>query len=229
MDHPFRYLTAITVALIVTSILLYLMKPLPAPRIAIEFQGFTPAKTKVFHMKLNTNYTSEVQFSSVTDNDNWFYSSASSTNYPTEQTNAYCIFYITNHGPTRIWCRSEYWEVEARTPQGWVTNTIAYNTTSPESVGPAKAEILDKFVPIDAIEWRVTGSYFYYPRHTPCFEFQGWLADDLHKTRVNSCKAFQYMVLPVICLLAIDRPPEEKQVYFHTPYFTNRPPAVATP
>jgi hypothetical protein len=120
--------------------------------------------------------------------------------------------------------------VEARTAQGWVTNhTRHLITTYDWSVGAKTINKFSVYIPIDAIEWRVTGEYSYYPRHAACLEFQGWLYDDLHKTGANSSTAFRYMVMPVIYILAIDRPPEEKRVYFHTPYFTNRPSAVLTP
>jgi hypothetical protein len=208
----------------VLSIVLYLMKPLPPPRVAIEFKGFTPTNTEVFHMELDTNDTKQVRF-----RDGWHVALASSTNYPTEQTNAFCTLYLTNQGPTRIWWISMDCAVEARTPQGWVTNYSRHYTTIPWSVGSQTKDKFIVYVPIDAIEWRVTGDYSYYPRHVPCFEFQGWLVNDLHKTEANSSKAFIYMVMPVIYLLALDRPPNEISCRIASPYFTNRPPAVITP
>jgi hypothetical protein len=159
-------------------------------------------------------------------NDWWLKSFPSSTNFPTEQTNLWCIAYLTNCGSTRIWWISSDCEIEARTPNGWITNKFSHFTTVPWSVGPFKKDIFYIGVPIDAIEWRVKGQYEYYNRHFPSLEFMGWLSDDLEwGTKKRPSSFLVYSVMPIAWTMSLAPRPKEKWQEFQSEFFTNRLPA----
>jgi hypothetical protein len=225
-----KFLIRVTILFVLVAAWLtyYLAKPLQPPDVSIELQGFNPEKMRVFHLKPDTNFNGRVFFEGEKE-DWWFRAFPSFQNFPTEQTNAFCTLHLTNRGSTRIWWISMDCQVEARTPNGWVTNEFSHFTTSPWSVGSSSKDIFNVFVPIDAMEWRVTGDYEYYKRHNMRLEYYGWLVDDLKLGQaVKSLpKIAVYPLLTVGWVFALLPEPRKKIGEIHSEFFTNHPVVVA--
>ena len=220
LRHPKIYLLGTIILIGFVCLVIYLTSALPPPKVSLELTGSQPEITKVFHMKLATNDTNSIYFE---DDTGWFRELTSSTNFPREQTNALCSFYLTNQGPARIWWDSMGCEVVARTAQGWITNWYGNRLTISWSVGPEKINSFHVYVPKEALEWRVAGRYFYVTRHAPGAEFMGWLMDDLHKKGTNTAPALGFFVLPVLWIMALDPDPAPIPSEIHSQTFTNLP------
>ena len=221
----------IILVLVAAWLAYYLTKPLQPPNVSIEFQGFEPAKTGVFHLKPETNFNGRVFFQGEKD-DWWFRAFPSFKNFLTEQTNAFCTLYLTNRGSTRIWWISMDCPVEARTPNGWITNRFGHFTTSPWSVGSSTKDAFNVYVPMDAIEWRVTGQYDYYKRHNMRLEYYWWLADDLklgHAVKSLPKIAVYVLVAPAWIFAILPEPKEYYGGKIYSEFFTNQPPVNLLP
>jgi hypothetical protein len=220
-----RFFISAAIFLVVVAMVtaVYLAKPLSPPKISIEFQSFKPDKARVFHLKPDTNDNNQVFFDCVRREDWWFRAFPSFQNFLTEQTNAFCTLYLTNHGPTRIWWISLDCQVEARTPSGWVTNVFSHFTTTPWSVGSSTKDAFNVYVPMDAIEWRVTGQYEYFKRHCPSLEFIGWLSDDLDIKRKHPSGFIVYPLVPICWALGLAPRPKEEFSKIDSQIFTNKP------
>jgi hypothetical protein len=219
---------AIVLLVVTTATTVYLAKPLPPPKVTIEFQSFKPEKTTVFHLAADTNDNNQLFYRSDSQSNWWFRAFPSSRSISLEQTNAYCVVYLTNQSLARIWWISMDCQVEAKTPNGWVTNVFSHFTTVPWSVGSSKKDIFSVYVPADAIEWRVTGEYQYYKHHNMRLEYFGWLVDDLKLGRVEK-QPPKVVVYPLIGIgWVLSLLPESKEEFgqIHSELFTNRPPMV---
>ena len=195
----------------------YLAMPLSPPQVAIEFQGFKPEKTMVFHLTLDTNFNNQIFLEA-----RWLQVFPSYKNISTEQTNAFCVLYLTNRGSTRIWWFSAGCQVEAMTPQGWVTNVFSSFTTDPSSVGTSSKDDFNIGVPADAIKWRVTGSFQYYKRHDLVAEYLGWLTYDLGLGARRPSTIIRYLILTPAFVFGLLPEPEKQYGEVYSEFFTNR-------
>jgi len=221
----FLIATAIVVVLAVAVTAIYLATPLAPPKASLEFQAFKPEKTKVFFLVADTNENNQLLYRSDSQSNWWFRAFPSSKSISLEQTNSYCAVYLTNQGLTRIWWISMDCQVEAKTPNGWVTNVFSHFTTVPWSVGSSKKDVFNVYVPADAIEWRVTGEYEYYKHHNARCDYVGWLLDDLmlgHNGKHPS-KFIEYPLIGIACILSLLPEPEMQAAKIQSKIFTNCP------
>ncbi len=211
----------------------YLVMPLRPPHVALQFQGFKPDRTRIMALtSVSYGDNGEVRFTAPADGMSVYVGEAK--DFPLSQTNSLAIICMTNHGPTRIWwtawmdCR-----VEARTPNGWVTNQAMYLTWLPYSVASPSTDTFGVWVPNDAIEWRVHGWYGFYERHNARKEFIEWLFDDLGfgmKSPGDPPKSnwLRYAVLYPLMLLGsatlLLPEPQEQIGVVTSALFTNIPP-----
>jgi hypothetical protein len=220
----FRRNLAVSIILLViiaALIIVYLAKPLPPPNVSIEFQGFESKDPRVFDLVAGTNEDGQFYYGST---DSWLSCLPSSDRFPTRQTNFLCILYFTNRGPTRVWWTPVDCEVEARTPNGWITNVFGHFTTMPGSMASSGKDVFKIYVPTDAIEWKVSGWYGYYPRHSPRQEFAAWLLDDEKYNPTRSPKFYEYLIMPFAWGLGLVPEPEGKDAQIFSDLFTNKPP-----
>ena len=198
----------------------YLLKPLPPPKVALQLVGFKTNRTVVFHQKSWTNRDGRIDFS-----EGVLEFEPSFQGFPTNPVFALCTIVLTNQGSTRIWWNSRIrCYVEARTPGGWMTNSDYYMTTIDYPVAPSSNDFFVVAVPVDAIEWRVACQYGYWIRHNVRLDVEGWLYDHRGLGRTISKYA------PEAIWWALRQLPESggKMGEVSTPFFTNRPPQMAT-
>ena len=217
--------TIIVFVVIAAATTIYLALPSPPPRVSIEFNAFKPEETKVFHLVADTNDYNQLVYQSDSRTNWWFQAFPSSKQFSLDQTNVFCLVYLTNHGPTRIWWIPMDCQVEARTPIGWVTNRFGHFSTVPWSVGSLAKDDFSIYIPTDAMEWRVTGQYEYYKHHNARREYVGWLLDDL-KLSSKKWQPSKFVVYPLIgpaWILSLLPEPKGQSVEIQSVLFTNRP------
>ena len=105
-----------------------------------------------------------------------------------------------------------------------MTNSDYYMTTIDYPVAPSSNDFFVVAVPVDAIEWRVACQYGYWIRHNVRLDVEGWLYDHRGLGRTISKYA------PEAIWWALRQLPESggKMGEVSTPFFTNRPPQMAT-
>ena len=215
---------AIVLFVIATATTVYLAKPLPQPKVSIEFQLFKPEKTTVFHLVADTNDCNQLFYRSDSQSNSWLRAFPSSRSISLEQTNVCCAVNLTTQGLTRIWWISMDCQVEAKTPNGWVTNVFLHFTTVPWSVGSSKKDVFSVYVPADAIEWRVTGEYEYYKHHNAKCDYVGWLLDDLKlgQNGKHPSKFVEYPLIGIAWIFSLLPEPETHAAKIQSEFFTNR-------
>ena len=221
-------ITLVVLVVLAGAVTIYLMEPLPPPNVSFEFQGYEPAKTRIFDLVAGTNEEGEFFYGSKdrtgSSPDWWFSCLPGSSKFSTRQTNVFCLLSLTNRGPTRIWWVPADCQVEAKTPDGWITNVFGHFTTTPSSVGSSRKRVFAVYVPANAIEWRITGIYEYDTRHSPRQEFWGWVLDDSDLWHKHSSQFLFDSMMPVDWILRIapERRSETGQIF--SDFFTNKPP-----